>query len=287
MSRKRRSDRRLQPSSSQAATRLASERPLKPPRQMPRCHGRVRSQWLGDTRVPSVGSMLDLAIEWKPESRVLSRSRERSPHRFAHHGVSRRPNVEGDESEARYPAAEERGLAATNRAAGKMLLTDFCNHPLTAREPEDRPILERTAFAEPTASTEPERDERTERNVPEAPTHLAARQPRVEGRLTTRFQLRLARHRPRHRMDARMRAARTLPLVTAFSATNEVAQAQFLTPLSPNDGPDTRRQREADERPEPIPSPSRQCERSTPTQDAFHRQGEARSTSLARRAFGT
>jgi len=197
MSRERRSDRRLQPSSSQAATRLASERPLKPPRQMPRRHGRVRSQWLGDTRVPSVSSMLDLAIEWKPESRVLSRSRERSPHRFAHRGMSRRPNVEGDESEVRYPAAEERGLAATNRAAGRMLLTDFCNHPLQNENPKIVRFSSARLSPGRLRARDPNALKRTEHRVHGALTHLAARQPRVEGRLTTRFQLRLARHRPR------------------------------------------------------------------------------------------
>lgn len=200
----------------------------------------------------------------------------RSPHRFAHRGMSRRPNVEGDESEVRYPAAEERGLAATNRAAGRMLLTDFCNHPLQNENPKIVRFSSARLSPGRLRARDPNALKRTEHRVHGALTHLAARQPRVEGRLTTRFQLRLARHRPRHRVDARMRAARTLPLVTAFSATNEVAQAQSLTPLSPDAGPDTRRHREADERPEPIPSPSRQCERSTPAQDAFHRRGGAR-----------
>lgn len=139
----------------------------------------------------------------------------------------------------RYPAA---GEFEASRPRPELLERCFLPTSATTHLQHENPRIVRFTSAR-ICRTDPRRVLRTLRrargeDATRAPTRpspcrntMCAREPRVEPRLTTRFQLRLARHRSEF-FGSETSSAGALHLVTALSAANETARAQPLTPLS-------------------------------------------------------
>lgn len=146
------------------------------------------------------------------------RTRERPPHRFAHR-------------ERHAPSVERRRVRGVLSSRGSE--TGSLDHdpscwkdasyrllqPLTTiREPEERSILERTAFPHRPRKRRPIASSERSESASEASPHPSprvnverARRPRVEPRLTTRFQLRQSRHRARNEVRDHEQPRRAAP----------------------------------------------------------------------------
>lgn len=120
-----------------------------------------------------------------------------------------------------------------------MLLTDFCNHSLPAREPEERSIHERTDLPYRPRSCAPNaaKSEGRRRDPGAHPPFTVPKHDACEGASSG---IAFDDAFPASAGEASVRvlgsetsSAGALHLVTALSAANEVARAQPLTPLSP------------------------------------------------------
>lgn len=203
---------------------------------MPRRHGRVRSQWLGDTGVPSIGSMLDLAIEWRLWFRKLSGSRRETP-------APIRPPREARpfcRKEASPRCAIQRRANTRPRGQDPSCWKDASYRllqPLTYSTRTRRSFDSRAhGFPAPTQDECSRRceSERRRRDPGAHPPFTVPKHDACEGASSgTAFDDALpasAGRAPVRVFGSETSSAGALHLVTALSTANETARAQPLTP---------------------------------------------------------